>query len=228
MKRLTPICLMVLVVAGIARADLVTVYTDEASWQAALTTPVNTIDWDDVALADGNQTTISGNRYSGMPGSPALSVDAGSGLYVIDPDSDSTGYFGSDFFPVSQDNVFAPDGWPNPSVGPEGILTISFTTPAYALGAWFLDVEYDYDATGIEVGGTLYAFGSDQGDNTQSFLGITSTTPFTTAMIHMSSDSGGNGVGIDDVKYALVPVPAAVLLGVLGLGAAGLKLRKYV
>jgi hypothetical protein len=37
-----------------------------------------------------------------------------------------------------------------------------------------------------------------------------------------------DGVGIDDVKYALVPTPAAVLIGMLGLGVAGLKLRKFV
>lgn len=42
----------------------------------------------------------------------------------------------------------------------------------------------------------------------------------------MSSSEGGNGVGIDDTMYA-VPVPGAMLLGFLGLGAAGLKLRKY-
>ena len=96
----------------------------------------------------------------------------------------------------------------------------------YALGAWFLDVEFDYDSTGIEVGGTLYAFSSTQGDNSQSFLGIVSTSPFTSANIHMSSDPGGNGVGIDDVMYA-VPVPGAVLLGMLGLSVAGVKLRKF-
>jgi len=31
-----------------------------------------------------------------------------------------------------------------------------------------------------------------------------------------------------DMLYVLVPVPGAVLLGALGLGAAGLKLRKLV
>lgn len=33
---------------------------------------------------------------------------------------------------------------------------------------------------------------------------------------------------VDTYENAVVPVPAAVLLGMLGLGAAGLKLRKYV
>ncbi len=229
MKRLTVICAVLVVAAGSASADL-TVYTNQASWEAALSTPVNTINWDDVTVppdsfpggnpaADSPSVVISANRYSGMPGNPTLSIDASSGLYVMDP---STGEFAVDYFPVSYDNVFSPD----PAGSPEGVLTISFGEPVYALGAWFLDVEYDYDSTGIEVDGTLSAFGSDQGDDSASFLGIVSTIPFTSANIHMSSDPGGNGVGIDDTMYAVVPVPGAVLLGMLGLSVAGVKLRK--
>lgn len=219
MKRLLTICVIFVVGASGAGADI-TVYTDQASWQAALTTPVNTIDWDDAALDNGTSTVISGSRYSGMAGGPVLSVDGGSQLYVIDP---GLHFYQEDFVPVSGENVFSPDDYP---ASPEGILTISFGTPAYALGVWFLDVEYDYGSTGIEVGGERYMFDYDPGDDSQSFLGIVSTTPFTTANIHMSSASGGNGVGIDDTMYAVVPVPGAVLLGLLGLSVAGVKLRK--
>ena len=218
-KRLITICVIFFVLAGSANAGLV-VYTDQASWAAALSAPINTINWDDLLLANGSSQVILGDRYSGMAGSPTLSVDGSSHLFVIDP---GPSYYQEDFIPVSGENVFSPDDYP---ASPEGVLTISFGTPMYALGAWFLDVEQDYDATGIEIGETLYSFGLSQGDNSQSFLGIVSTTPFTTANIHMSSDPGGNGVGIDDVMYA-VPVPAAVLLGMLGLSVAGIKLRKY-
>jgi len=40
--------------------------------------------------------------------------------------------------------------------------------------------------------------------------------------------SGGDNIGmlLDNVSVAAVPVPAAVWLGVLGLSAAGLKLRR--
>ena len=40
----------------------------------------------------------------------------------------------------------------------------------------------------------------------------------------------GNAYTLDDLKYTPVatPVPAAVLLGILGLSTAGLKLRKFV
>jgi hypothetical protein len=50
-----------------------------------------------------------------------------------------------------------------------------------------------------------------------------------TAEIYMASALGGwNGVGIDDVKYALVPLPASILLGVFAVGLVGRKLRKFV
>lgn len=224
MKKLIIILGMCCILAGSASAGLM-VYTNQASWASALSAPINTINWDDVVVPDSSYTTITGDHYSGMFGSPTLSIPAGSpqlsGLNIINPGPDGPASLGDHFFPVSGDNVF---GDTPPS--PEGILMISFSTPISALGVWFLDVEGDYDATGIEIGGTLYAFDSDQGNQSQSFLGIISTAPFTTANIHMSSDLGGNGVGIDDVMYA-VPVPGAVVLGMLGLGAVGIKLRKF-
>ena len=36
-----------------------------------------------------------------------------------------------------------------------------------------------------------------------------------------------DGTGYKQDQLYLVPVPGAVLLGILGLGAAGLKLRKF-
>jgi hypothetical protein len=40
------------------------------------------------------------------------------------------------------------------------------------------------------------------------------------------TDWGGR-IKPGDLSSAIVPVPAAVLLGILGLGAVGVKLRKY-
>jgi hypothetical protein len=62
--------------------------------------------------------------------------------------------------------------------------------------------------------------------NVIGFFGVTSTTPIDT--IRWTAIGGQTiNTGIDNVQIGVVPVPAAVLLGMLGLGAAGLKLRKF-
>jgi hypothetical protein len=57
----------------------------------------------------------------------------------------------------------------------------------------------------------------------------TFTVPSTTTAQLSFEGIGGDNIGmlLDDVTLSAVPVPAAVLLGLLGLGAAGLKLRKF-
>lgn len=219
MKKLITFCAVVAVIFVASPSQAVSLFeNDESGWDSMVTTLVTNINWDDLVLANGTSQTILGNRYSGLTGSPTLSVDASSGLYVIDP---GPLFFQEDFIPVSGENVFAPDNYPD---SPQGILTVSFGTPVYALGAWFLDVETDYAGTGIKVDGTLYSFSANQGDNSQSFLGIVSTTPFTTAEIHMANGPVSDGVGIDDLKFAVVPEPTTLLL--LGFGALLLRKRR--
>lgn len=46
------------------------------------------------------------------------------------------------------------------------------------------------------------------------------------AVLFTLSDSGRRDVGMDDLNVSVVPVPGAVLLGMLGLGVAGVRLRK--
>ncbi len=224
MKYLAQIIAVLTLTASLANADI-TKYTTQADWLNAAASPVATIDWDDVVVSESSHVVIGGDHYSGMSGSPILSISEGSpqlsGLNIINPGPDGPGSLQDHFFPVSGDNVF---GDLPPS--PEGVLTITFSAPTHAIGSWFLDVENDYASTGIEVAGQLYAFESSKSSGSQSFLGVIASIPFYTANIHMSSDEGGNGVGIDDVLYA-VPLPSTVLLGILGLTVAGIKLRKY-
>jgi hypothetical protein len=60
----------------------------------------------------------------------------------------------------------------------------------------------------------------------QAYSGSTSYT-FASPVTELYFHAGGSGwVGIDNLVVAPVPIPAAVLLGMLGLGAAGWKLRK--
>jgi len=58
---------------------------------------------------------------------------------------------------------------------------------------------------------------------TMHFGGVTATT--LDGLFTVSSPVGGYTHGDIDIK--IVPIPAAVLLGVIGLGVVGLKLRKY-
>jgi hypothetical protein len=198
-----------------------TVWLDEASWLDAVGGEADgRIDWDTPAMDEGQHTVIAGDHYSSLFAGPTLSVDAGSGLYVGNPDptvDNDSGFFGSDFVAVSGNNVFSPDL----AGSPEGILTITFEQPIHAIGAWFLDVEQDYLYTGIEINGVRYHFNGSQGDDAQSFLGVTGVGAFTEARIHMSSKAGQNGVGIDDVVYAVAPAPAAVWAGFVLMGAVG-------
>jgi hypothetical protein len=195
-------------------------FSSEAAFQAALA-EMNTIDWDGISTSPTGVATLTGNEYTGAFGGPTLDVDKGSGLFVISPQTG--GPFGADFFPTSPDNVFSPDD----SGSPEGILTITFNQTMHGIGAWFLDVESDFAVTGITVNGTDYRFTSDQGDNTQSFLGVIDSTGFLSADIYMASGQGSvNGVGIDDLQYGVVPAPGAALLGLIGCGAIGALRRR--
>jgi len=49
-------------------------------------------------------------------------------------------------------------------------------------------------------------------------------SPVTTLLF---TDSSNGAIGIDNLEVTPVPVPGAILLGILGLGAAGFKLRKF-
>lgn len=57
------------------------------------------------------------------------------------------------------------------------------------------------------------------------FFGVTSSSPIST--IRWTAIGGETiNTGIDNVQIGVVPVPGAVLLGILGLSVAGVKLRK--
>lgn len=223
MKKLS-LCLLVgLLVSMSVQANVTVFENDAAGWNAA-TVVKGTINWDDVAVADSGYQVISGSHYSSLAGSPQLSIDSSSGLYIVNPGS---GLLGGDFIPVSGENVFSPDA--DPPASPEGNLTITFNQTMNSIGVWFLDVEEDYANTGIKIGDTLYSFSGSQGDDSQSFLGIVSSTGFTTAEIYISYPDHINGVGIDDLSYGVVPAPGAVLLASMGVSMVGwLRRRKQL
>ncbi|MHC4696760.1 MAG: hypothetical protein ACYTFA_08470 [Planctomycetota bacterium] len=205
------IAAVVLVDLSHAAGALIIFENDVAGWRRAIgggVTADQTINWDDVGpLADAGYKTILPGRYSSAGatpkfGSPYLSPNPGTILLVANP---GPGFFGADFIPVSGENVFSPR-FPG-GYGPQGIVTITFDRPMHAIGAWFLDVEGDFQTTGFRFSGSGgcgpldAAFSADQGDDSRSFLGLVSDTAFTSVQIHMSSGYIGDGVGIDDLMF---------------------------
>lgn len=69
------------------------------------------------------------------------------------------------------------------------------------------------------VGEQSWDFGTGTGSFAMSFGSPVS--------LLVCSDGSWYDIAIDNLQVVPVPVPAAVLLGILGLGAAGWKLRKY-
>ena len=72
-------------------------------------------------------------------------------------------------------------------------------------------------------------FGPDAFTNTASVDFLLGSDRFSLTEVVTIVHTGGFDITSFDVEssVALVPVPAAVILGILGLGVAGLKLRKY-
>ena len=211
--------------ASPADAGSVTVYENQyAAWNANLVSST-TVDWDNFTLAEGAYTTLVGTEYAGLT---LAEIGSGTGMYVGNPDNAGSAFFGQDFFATSGANVLATKTMAGPG-SPTGKLEITFTSPIDALGAFFLDVEGDHAYTGIQIidGVTdpFFSFSSNQGDNSSSFFGVISTDLFSKAVIHMNSSNGGNGVGIDDLEYGVVPLPSAAWLGLGLLGGLGVIRR---
>jgi hypothetical protein len=111
--------------------------------------------------------------------------------------------------------------------GPDNIATVVFTTPAVWLTAdWLTIGTNDIYMTAYDSGGNVL--------DAQSATGLT-TDPawgsFTFAGVgdiaKISFWDATGTVGVGRLEFTPVPIPGAVLLGMLGLGVAGWKLRRF-
>ena len=107
----------------------------------------------------------------------------------------------------------------SPEVGTTDTLSIAISNDnddKYVYTAW-----YSTDSmSSIVQGADLTLTGKNQGIATVT-LGATAPTHFGFSIELVSGDVP------DSFHTSIVPVPGAVLLGILGLSAAGIKLRKY-
>lgn len=189
--------------AGAALPASGQLFTDRMAFEATAGT-VTCIDFEGLATGGGqaNAVELAGTEFPGV----TLTAGAGtSGLYVGIPDPSIPGgndysFFAGDFYPTSGISVLATDlaGTPN------GQLIVDFAVPTTGVGAYFLDVESGTSSielfdgpggTGTSLGtGTLH----DQGDGSQSFLGL-SATGVRSAVLQIGD--AGDDVGLDDLCY---------------------------
>jgi hypothetical protein len=100
------------------------------------------------------------------------------------------------------------------------ISEIGGTTAGTVEFAQFLDQE-DSEGLAVELG--PFGPGAFAGTGTDS--GLLSASPFSlTELVFISHD--GAGATSFNALSSVVPLPSAILLGLLGLGAAGVKLRR--
>lgn len=198
-----------LLFAAVAQADL-TFYgiADETAFNAATTISIletfDSVTPKDKALAS---FTSQGVTYA-----PAV---AGGNVWVTS-------------YPYGNFGVAIPDKTVLTATGDEDFtLAMAFATPVTAVG--FDTYLNRFGPVTIQVhngdGWTSTVFSHDY--TIVGFFGVTSPSPID--MIRWTAVGGAvQNTGIDNVQIGVVPVPAAVLLGMLGLGTAGLRLRRSV
>ena len=143
------------------------------------------------------------------------------------PQPDETTEFGSVFI-----TDLVGDHPTNPaydSVYDTGPITMSFSQPVFNVSFQLLDIEDATEAFEAEAdNGEIHTTGTGGGDGLAALveftsIGITSIT----VDVWPTTGNGLTGWALDNLEYTVVPVPGAFLLGIFGLGAAGVKLRKF-
>ena len=199
MKKIAMICVTILFVAVSAHG---TVYTNKANWDTAVSgLNVLTEDFSAEPFAD---FTIQSDFEDTNP--------TYVGISVIHP---TYGDFTGEWYDMVDDEA-----------GTE--TTISFNQTIYGFGGEWDLAGPTNPGEGLElwVGGSIVA--TIDRNTAGTFVGIANIGAFNNLVIRgWDQVSGVETFALDNAVYA-VPVPGAVLLGMLGLSVAGIKLRKSV
>ncbi|WP_298843504.1 VPLPA-CTERM sorting domain-containing protein [uncultured Roseobacter sp.] len=197
---------------GYASAATISVYTDRALFEAALTGEVETEDF------SGPDADVPFGASSATVGKLTISADSnGAGVYnridtpPIFPEVDGNG--------TTALNIFTFDG---------ANASIAFEDPVFAFGADFYNFNDDFLRTQIGVLGELIDPPATD-DNTLTFFGFLSDTAFDQVdFLALANDV----FGVDNVTTATspslsaVPLPASFPMLILGLGGLLLIQRR--
>lgn len=239
MQRILKLAALAIVLAGLtvlpAFATTVT-YTTLASFQGATTGAV-TANFDGVAapLVINNGDTVDGIKFTSSIGGGnqfAVYTDFGTGFST----TSGFNYLGT-MDPSTIGSLFGSDSF-----------TMTFSSPITALGLYIINGDPVLAANtftlDIGVGSVLNSGTADinplpDGLTQAYFLGITSTTPFSTATLGptvLGPDGSGPLWNVDDVVMATangntppppqVPEPGTLVLMATGLGALVRRVRK--
>jgi len=210
MKRLMFITIVCAFLAVPVRADL-TFYgpADKLSFESS-----NIIafveDFESVILKDTALASFISNgiTYTGLGGTPFPNV------WVASPGYTNFGV------PVTTSSVLTSNG------GEDFTIGMTFVGPITAVGFDTYLNGYGPATIGVLNSDGWTTTTLSHNPATVGFFGVTSDSTIST--IQWTTISGGVvNTGIDNVQVGVVPVPAAVLLGLLGLSVAGIKLHKF-
>jgi hypothetical protein len=211
MRKLMGICL----VGGIVLAMTVTsanaaFYTDQSTFLSA-NTGLSTIDFEGIAAPYTATSPVTSLTMGDV-------TFSGSNLRIADKDFNSGDVYGqysdmlfSDLYGANLAMSFAPDAEAIGFAVSSGHVDAAVTVSLYDGSMGLLDSQ---TVTAINMNNSVWTFvGWDN-------LG---------AIDNLVVAIGGHPqyLCIDDVSYRAVPVPGAVLLGMLGLSVVGVKLRKH-
>jgi hypothetical protein len=185
-------------------APFLTVYTDRAAWEVAVSGAYVEKDFDTF------NATVS---YEFAP------VNVGDFTVSVSGET-----FGTDFHSIGPTGLNTVNGTPHLSAatGPTGGTTLSFSFPIWSFGADWAGTSNGGRVTSINIDGTILALPNlEEG----LFYGFTSDTPFTSMFMYLT-DGDPDGFGMDNVVYTRSAVPEPVTLALMGLGMAALALRR--
>jgi hypothetical protein len=185
-----------------AAAPVLTVYTDRAAWEAAV-----------------SGTFVEENLNAFNPGVSYELAPLDVGDFTISVSGDTfPGWH--QVGPNNTVNDVNGTAQLNAITVLNGRTTLSFDFPVWAFGAHWAGIS-DSRVTSIDVDGTVLPLPNLN----QAFYGFTSSAPFSSLFLSLTT-GGPDGFGMDDVVYSRSAIPEPATLALVGLGLAALALRR--